>query len=94
MKTVIDKTAPVTEAAALKAWAEGRRIYIELTDGRILSFPASRFSRLAQATEAELSEVKVEVGGFALRWESLDEDITVPGVMQGHFELPLTQQEA
>jgi hypothetical protein len=24
----------------------------------------------------------------ALRWESLDEDITVPGVVAGHFQLP------
>ena len=29
------------------------------------------------------------IEGFALRWEALDEDITVPGVVAGHFQLPL-----
>jgi hypothetical protein len=28
------------------------------------------------------------VNGFALRWEELDEDITVPGILAGRFELP------
>jgi len=26
--------------------------------------------------------------GYAVRWEELDEDITVPGVVAGHFQLP------
>jgi hypothetical protein len=33
--------------------------------------------------------VTLELGGYALRWEKLDEDITVPGVVAGHFQLPL-----
>jgi len=28
------------------------------------------------------------LAGYAMRWEELDEDITVPGVVAGHFELP------
>ena len=36
-----------------------------------------------------LKAVAVEVNGFALRWDDLDEDITVPGVLAGRFELPL-----
>ncbi len=28
------------------------------------------------------------VNGYALRWVHLDEDITVPGVVAGRFELP------
>jgi hypothetical protein len=32
--------------------------------------------------------VTIEVNGFALRWEELDEDITVPGILAGRFELP------
>jgi hypothetical protein len=35
--------------------------------------------------------VKVEVNGFALRWEHLDEDITVLGIVNGRFELPLEE---
>jgi hypothetical protein len=78
-----------TEPAAIRAWSEKRTIFVELHDGRIVGFPADRFRVLARATEEELSRVSVELDGFALRWEALDEDITVPGVVAGRFQLPL-----
>lgn len=77
-----------TEALAVRAWVEGRTIFVELTDGRIVGFPADRFRILSRASEKELSEVMLRLNGYALRWERLDEDITVPGVVAGHFELP------
>ena len=73
----------IVEPAAIKAWTEGRRIYIELTDSRIIGFPADRFKILSKATDHQLKEVKIRLDGFALRWESLDEDITVPGIDRG-----------
>ncbi len=76
------------EPAALRAWTQGRTIYVELHDGRIVGFPADRFRILAAATEEQLARVQVEVNGYALRWEDLDEDITVPGIVAGHFQLP------
>ena len=77
------------ELVAIKAWAEKRTIYIELTDGRIIGFPADRFKILSKATEKQLKEVSLRLNGFALRWESLDEDITVPGIVAGNFQVPL-----
>ena len=62
-----------TEAMATRAWTEGRIIYLELTDQRIIGFPANRFRRFKAASEVELAEVRLEVGGTALRWESLAE---------------------
>lgn len=82
------------EANALRAWTEGRRVFVELTDERIISFPASRFRRLKDAPDELLSKVDVEVDGYALRWEELDEDITVPGIVAGRFELPPAQSES
>ena len=58
------------------------------SDGRIIGFPGDRFRILKQATNEQLAAVKVEVNGYALRWEELDEDITVPGIISGHFQLP------
>ena len=87
MKPKIDKME-IGEPTAIKAWAEGRTIYIELTDSRIIGFPADRFKILSKATDQQLKEVKIRLNGFALRWESLDEDITVPGVLAGNFQLP------
>jgi hypothetical protein len=63
-------------------------VYFELTDGRIVGFPAVRFTRLKTATDVQLSQVKVELNGHALRWEEIDEDITVPGIVAGRFQLP------
>jgi len=34
------------EPAAIRAWAEKRMIFVELTDGRIIGFPADRFKYL------------------------------------------------
>jgi hypothetical protein len=85
----INSTNLEQEPAAIKAWANGRIIFIELTDGRVIGFPADRFVILKKATLKELKEVKIRLNGFALRWEKLDEDITVPGVLAGNFQLPL-----
>ena len=77
-----------TEPAAIKVWTEGRIIFIELTDKRIIGFPADRFTILKNATEDQLKEVEIRLKGFALRWVKLDEDITVPGIVAGNFQLP------
>ncbi len=78
------------EPVAIRAWAEERMIYIELTDGRIIGFPANRFKILSEASDEKLQEVTLRLNGYALSWESLDEDITVPGIVAGHFQLPFS----
>jgi hypothetical protein len=88
MTTILAEPIISLEPAAIRAWTDRRIVYIELHDGRIVGFPADRFSRLADATDEQLKQVAVEVNGFALRWEELDEDITVPGILAGRFELP------
>lgn len=85
--TSVEKESYV-EPAAIRAWAENRMIFVELTDGRIIGFPADRFKILKNATDEQLKEVKIRLNGYALRWESLDEDITVPGIVAGNFQLP------
>ena len=86
MNTILAEAHLATEPAALSAWAEKRTIFVELTDGRIVGFPADRFKILAAATDEQLSKVTVELNGYALRWEELDEDLTVPGVVAGRFQ--------
>ena len=88
MNTTTVERETAVEPAAIRAWAEGRTIFVELTDGRLIGFPADRFRILKQATDEQLKEVTLRLQGFALRWESLDEDITVPGIVAGHFQLP------
>jgi len=85
--STVDPRASI-EPAALRAWSEGRTIFVELHDGRTVGFPADRFRILAGATDEQLAKVQVELNGHALRWEDLDEDITVPGILEGRFQLP------
>lgn len=92
MSTTVNRNSTDVEPAATSAWAEGRRVYVELTDGRIIGFPADRFRILRKATDEQLKDVALRLNGFALRWESLDEDITVPGIVAGRFELPLEEE--
>ena len=76
------------ESVAIRVWTEARTVYLELHDGRIIGFPANRFRILAAATDEQLAKVSLELDGYALRWEELDEDITVPGIVAGRFQLP------
>ena len=89
MSTTTPKPAIELEPAAVRVWVEKRTVFLELTDGRIFGFPADRFKILSAASDETLQEVRLELDGYALRWEKLDEDITVPGVVAGHFQLPL-----
>lgn len=77
------------EPSAIRVWVEGRIVFVELTDRRIVGFPADRFEILKNATDEQLKEVTLRLNGYALRWKTLDEDITVPSVVAGKFQLPL-----
>ena len=88
MSSIAPEPIIEVEPAAVRVWVEGRTVFLELIDGRILGFPADRFRRLKDANDEELRDVRLELNGYALRWNNLDEDITVPGVVAGRFQLP------
>jgi hypothetical protein len=88
MNTVAADSVAGLATIALRVWIENPMVFLELTDGRIVGFPANRFRRLHDATAEQLNGVTLELNGYALRWEALDEDITVPGVVAGRFQLP------
>ena len=89
MNTTIDDVRLTVEPAAVRVWTAGRTVFLELHDGRTVGFPADRFLILSKASEQQLAAVEIVLNGYALRWEELDEDITVPGIVAGRFQLPL-----
>ena len=91
MSSIAPDAVTGIEPAAIRAWVEKRTVFLELADGRIIGFPADRFRLLSVASDQQLQEVQLELNGYALRWESLDEDITVPGIVAGRFQLPLPE---
>lgn len=76
-------------ARATTAWVAGRKVWIELDDGREVGFPADKLPRLAAADDVALAAVRIEARGTALRWEELDEDLTIDGILAGRW-FPLT----
>ncbi len=73
------------ETAAVRCWVQDRRIWLELADQRQVSFPASKYPLLANASPAQLEKVTLRLHGLALRWEELDEDIWVDDAVCGRF---------
>jgi hypothetical protein len=89
MKSTASELPRLSEPVALRVWVEGRMVFLELTDGRIVGTPADRYKILHAATDQQLKDVKLELNGAALRWDELDEDLTVHGIVAGRFQLPL-----
>ena len=81
-------TETITETAAVRCWIEARRVCLELADGRLVSFPAAKYPLLAGAPQNLLEKVTLRLGGLALRWETLDEDIWVDDAVCGRFPRP------
>jgi hypothetical protein len=72
-------------AASARFDRELRRIVIELTNGATFSFPPHVAQGLEAATDEELAGVELWGDGYALHWETLDIDYTVPGLLAGRF---------
>jgi hypothetical protein len=78
-------TKTMTETAAVRCWIEARQVWLKLADGRSVAFPASKYPLLANAPQKLLKRVALRLGGLALRWEELDEDIWVDDAVCGRF---------
>lgn len=87
MNSTVNESKYTAEPAAIRVWIEERTVFIELTDQRIIGFPADRFKLLHNATDEQLKAVELSLNGYALRWEELDEDLTVQGIVAGNFQL-------
>lgn len=60
-------------------------MWVNLADGRVLAVPLAWFPRLLQASPQERAAVQISRQG--LHWESLDEDISVAGLLAGVGDL-------
>jgi hypothetical protein len=56
---------------------------VELDDGRTLSVPIAWYPRLQHATPKEKENWRLIGGGQGIHWESIDEDISVQGIIAG-----------
>ena len=81
------RIAQETEPRATSARYDPKsgRIIVELTSGATFAFPPELVEGLCDATPAQLSEIEVSPIGYGLHWPRLDEDYSVPGLMNGVF---------
>jgi hypothetical protein len=78
-----DQVVPLL--SALRCWVQGRRIYLEINERRSVSFPASKYAALANASQSDLEKVQLHSEGRTVSWETLDEEIQVDDVAHNRF---------
>lgn len=62
-------------------------MWVELSDGRTLGVPLAWFPRLLHATPEQRQDYRISSGGGGLHWDGLDEDISVPGLLEGRGDM-------
>jgi hypothetical protein len=72
-------------AATVRYDAPSGRIIAELTNGCGFAFPARMGEGLEDAADEDLAAVEILGNGYALHWERLDVDLSVPGLLAGLF---------
>ena len=65
-------------------------LWIDLSDGRVIAVPLAWFPRLLHATPEQ--RAKVEISPMGLHWDTLDEDVSVAGLLAGRGDLTLNAQ--
>jgi len=66
-----------------KAFHRDGRIYVSMASGLDFSFPIQGNPRLEGKPDYLLSEI--EVSPFGLHWPSLDEDLSIKGILAGDY---------
>ena len=59
------------------------QLVVDLEDGRSISVPLMWYPRLLHATQKERDDWQVAGGGFGIHWPSIDEDLSVEGLLRG-----------
>jgi hypothetical protein len=78
MNTLAEKT----EALAVEVSCSKDTLSVRLTDGRVVSVPLVWFPRLADASPRQRSDWQLIGGGIGVRWEAIDEDISVASLLR------------
>jgi hypothetical protein len=73
------------ELSAMSVHFDEHTMWVELSDGRTLGIPLASFPRLLRASPAQRKHLELTRSG--LRWEEIDEDIPVAGLLAGRGEM-------
>lgn len=68
---------------ALQAWHECGMIFIRFASGHEVSFPTEGNPRLESAAAEDVG--RIEISPFGLHWPTLDEDLSIAGILAGRY---------
>lgn len=71
---------------------DAHTMWVELSDGRTLGVPLAWFPRLLNASPTERQ--CVEISRTGLHWETLDEDISIAGLLAGRGDMTRQPEQA
>jgi hypothetical protein len=77
--SALDRPAPL----ALSVSFSDDQLSVTLNDGRTISAPLAWYPRLLKATAGELQDWRLLGDGAGIRWNQLDEDISVESLIAG-----------
>lgn len=61
-------------------------IAVEFLNGCTFTFPPSLVQSLRNTATDDLANVQLASGGYGLHWPSLDEDLSIAGLIAGRFQ--------
>lgn len=73
---------PTAKALAENVRFDDHMMYVQLIDGREIGVPLEWFPTLRDATPEQRNEWRLIGRGVGIHWESLDEDISVEGILR------------
>jgi len=62
-------------------WFDEGKIYVEMTDGRVVSKPVNNYPNLNRGTKNQLADYSIEGNGRWIYWKELDEDLSAEGFL-------------
>jgi len=68
-------------ASATRVRFDSDSMWVDLSDGRVIGVPLAWFPRLLHGSADEREQVRITSRG--LHWETLDEDISIAGLLAG-----------
>ena len=80
MSTLVKRKRTVTPLATGVRFARSM-LYVQLADGREVGVPTEWFPRLRAATAAQRGKWRLIGRGVGIRWDAIDEDLSVEGIL-------------
>lgn len=74
----------------VQAFYREGKVHIFMDDGMEIAFPVAGNDRLEGKDPSALNNI--EISPFGLHWPDLDEDLSIAGILAGHYGKPVAEQ--